>query len=90
MWAGASHFALQLLPRLVSGILNKGSNLFKKLFNRQQKRSIRLIRERTVTVRDEITVELTGDVAFGMAWNPPSNGEEVKQLVKSLSDAKWP
>ena len=89
MWPEALHFALQLLRRLGSWILDKLLKLSKKLFNRQQKRTIRLTRERTVTVRDEITVEVTADVAFGNAWHSRSNGEDVKQLVKSLSTAEW-
>lgn len=89
MWPEALHLALQLLHRLVSWILEKVLKLSKKLFSRQHKRSINLTRERTVTVRDKVTIEVTGDIAFGSAWDSRTNGEEVKQLVKSLSDAKW-
>lgn len=91
MWPEALHFALQLLRRLVSWILDKTLKLFKKLFNRPHKLTISLTRERTVesavTVRDKITVEVAGDVALGNPWDSHRKGEDVKQLVKSLSDA---
>jgi hypothetical protein len=87
MWPEALHFALLVLRRVVSWILSNALKLLKKLFNRQHKRTLSLTRERTVTVRDKITVEVTGDIAFGSACDTRAKGEDVKQLVKSLSDA---
>lgn len=90
MWPEASHFALQLLRRLGSWILNNSEKLFKRLFSRQQKLKVSFTRERTVTVRDKLELEVTADFASSSPHGLRLDGEKVKQLVKSLLDAEQP
>jgi hypothetical protein len=84
----ASHFALQLLRGLVPCVLNKAKYLLKKLFSRQQEATISLERERTVTVKDRITIKVTADFAASGPKDLQLDGEKLKQLVKSLLDAE--
>jgi hypothetical protein len=84
MWSGASSIALRVLGWIVKWSWNNSSKIFQRLFSLQPKRTVRLKRERTIKVTDEVLIEISGDMASGKLMNAKYPGGDIEQIVKSL------